>query len=244
MTSLKITDLVRPFDGEGADVVAWLNKLDLVAKLKDVKDLASVIPLFLERSAFSVYNELNETQKKSSEEIKKALTDAFALNAFTAYERFTRRVWCDESVDVYMTDLRKLARIAQISTDVLLMRAFIVGLPPIVSRELRAATKVETLTLKDVVDRARSLMAELVEKPIGLFAANAMQEKTDAPVSKTQAPSRRCYRCGGPHLIKFCDAKSKITCWNCGREGHMSRDCDSGNGPRRVGAPAALQSQE
>lgn len=238
-SSVKVTDLVRQFDGS-SDVIEWLNKFELVVSLRDIKEPATVVPLFLEGSAFSIYNELGESSKKSYDSIKDALIGAFSMNSFQAYEQFTKRVWCDESVDVYLADLRKLARLAKISSDILLVRAFIVGLPSVVSRELRAMSKIESLSLSTIVDRARSLMAELVENPVIAVAAQHTDSELEGKSSALQ-----CFRCGGPHMVKYCKVQSsKITCWSCGQEGHMSRECPSGNGSRRAFAPATLPKQE
>lgn len=40
-------DVIKPFSG-GKGVSEWLEKVELVAKLTDVKDAANYIPLFLE----------------------------------------------------------------------------------------------------------------------------------------------------------------------------------------------------
>lgn len=262
MSSLKITDVLRPFDGEG-DIIEWLNKIELVAKLRDLKDLHNVIPLFLEGSAFAVYNELDEDKKKEADAIKSALVEAFGMNSFQAYERFIKRVWNDESVDVYLTDLRKLGRLAGVLSDKLLLKAFVVGLPGIVSRELRAMSKIESLPLSQVVERARTLMAELVERPPVVAAMRQEKANSDAK-SKSAKPatvvdgekvetegrvpsgrdSRRCFRCGGAHLIKFCKSKAKISCWTCGEEGHTSKFHYQGNEAGRAGAPAVLPRSE
>ena len=68
---------------------------------------------------------------------------------FQAYEQLTMRVLSDESADVHLTDLRKLARLAGISSDTLLIRAFIVGLPSVVSRELRTVPKIDSFAQRD-----------------------------------------------------------------------------------------------
>ena len=91
-SSVKVTDLIRQYDGSG-DVVEWLNKFDLVVKLRDIKEPETVIPLFLEGSAFSVYNELSDRNKKTFKSIKDALIEAFSMNAFQAYEQLTKRHW-------------------------------------------------------------------------------------------------------------------------------------------------------
>ena len=46
MGDLKMQDILRCYDGTG-DVVAWLEKIKLVAELRKTKDLSLVIPLFL-----------------------------------------------------------------------------------------------------------------------------------------------------------------------------------------------------
>ena len=238
MAGLQVKDFLQSFDGTG-DVVQWLTKVDLVAKVRKIRNVAEVIPLFLEGSAFAVYNEMGDTEKKSAECIRRTLTTAFATNPFRAYEEMCRRVWQDEPVDVYLTDLRRLARLAGVTSDLLLLRAFVVGLPPIVSRELRALPGVERMPLSDLVERARCLVGELVERSVVASTA-ATGERRGA---SRKAPTR-CYGCGGPHLMKFCDAAAKtpLRCWNCGCEGHLARNCRLGNETGRAGAPAAPRS--
>ena len=54
-------DVIQPFN-EG-DVVGWIKKVKLVAKLQKVQDLASFIPLFLHGDALALYLEMsNEDQ--------------------------------------------------------------------------------------------------------------------------------------------------------------------------------------
>ncbi|KAK7082964.1 hypothetical protein SK128_008160 [Halocaridina rubra] len=43
--------------------------------------------------------------KSNYDTIKKALLEVFSTNPFQAYESFSRRVWPDEPVDIYSTDL-------------------------------------------------------------------------------------------------------------------------------------------
>ena len=221
---VKIVDILRPFDGT-SDVIEWFNKVELVAKLRNVQNLESVVPLFLEGKAFSVYNELSDSRKGKIDDIKTALFQAFSLDAFQAYEQFSRRVWLDESVDVYLSDLRRLARLANISSDVLILRAFVVGLPTVVSRELRATSKLDNLSLDDVVARARALVSELVEKPVIAVAENKSFRKNTSSGGQV-----KCFKCGGPHLIKYCPkSDNNFLCFKCGKEGHFAKNCTSEN---------------
>jgi hypothetical protein len=232
--NVRISDVVRPFSGEG-DVVKWISKLEMVTRLRGITELANFLPLFLEGPAFDVYSEMAEDSKEDIEEIKKVLTDAFGTNAFQAYELLMRRSWSGEPVDVYLSDLRRLAKLAGVESEALLRRAFIVGLPPVVSRELRALAKIDRMTLATILERARALMAEQVS---GTTAAVAVERRQpQRTVSQPNQQRRRCYRCGGPHFVRSC--KSPLTCWTCGAEGHRSSEC-SGNERGEASAPEAF----
>ena len=50
---IKASKVIRPFDGEG-DVVAWLAKVELVASLTETKDVAKLVPLYLEGGALAL----------------------------------------------------------------------------------------------------------------------------------------------------------------------------------------------
>ena len=75
---IKLTDVIRKFNGE-EDVAAWLDRLELVAGLQKVDDLAAVIPMFLEGSAYDVYSQLSVEDKRSSTQLKKRLKAAFGV---------------------------------------------------------------------------------------------------------------------------------------------------------------------
>jgi len=229
--SVRISDIVRPFSGVG-DVVNWISKLEMVARLRGISDLANFLPLFLEGPAFDVYSEMEESAKKDIEKIKKTLIDAFGTNAFQAFELLAKRSWSGEPVDVYLSDLRRLAKLAGVESEALLRRAFIVGLPSVVSRELRALAKIDQMSLATIVERARALMAEQVS---GATAAAAVQRQSQR--SQPNQQRRQCYRCGGPHLVRSC--KSPLTCWTCGAQGHRASEC-SGNERGEASAPGAF----
>ena len=82
--SVKVTsDMIQPFSGEG-DVVAWRQKIQLVAKLQKITDLASFLPLYLEGEALSLYLEMDSTDQLDIEEIEKRLKVAFSDDMFAA----------------------------------------------------------------------------------------------------------------------------------------------------------------
>ena len=99
--------LIPEYDGSGAQsIVEWLEKLELVCKLRGVSDVASVIPLRLTSGAFAVYLQLSEADKTSTEKVKGALLAAIAVDPYMAYEQFIgRRLKNGESPDVYLAEL-------------------------------------------------------------------------------------------------------------------------------------------
>jgi hypothetical protein len=62
--SIKYTDLIKQFNGS-EDFFEWIKKLELVAKLQNIKGLDKFLPLFLSGGAFSVYEGLDEKVKQS-----------------------------------------------------------------------------------------------------------------------------------------------------------------------------------
>lgn len=51
--------VIKPFHSEG-DMVAWLKKVQLVARLHEIKDVASLLPLYLEGDMLQLYLEIDE----------------------------------------------------------------------------------------------------------------------------------------------------------------------------------------
>ena len=79
-------DVIPPFSGEG-DVVGWIKKVKLVAKLQKVQDLASFIPLFLHGDALALYLEMSNEDQVWAEQIEMRLVAAFTERPFEAYEK-------------------------------------------------------------------------------------------------------------------------------------------------------------
>ena len=101
------SDIIKPFSG-GGDVVAWLKKVRLVAKLQQVDDVASLLPLYLEGDALALYMEMEEDDQKQIEQIEARLKEAFTDDAFAAYRKVTMIRWAGEYVDVYANKIRQL----------------------------------------------------------------------------------------------------------------------------------------
>ena len=159
-----------------------------------MKDLAVVIPLFLDGPAFAVYDQLKEEEKRDADRIELALKTAFACDKFLAYDEFRNRQWKNgESVDVYLADLKRLVHVANIDgeNEEIIKLSFVMGLLNKVSAELRATPKIDTLDLTAILQISRALMAEI-------FKSNLIEVGSVAR-SNTSATTLRCFNCKGPH---------------------------------------------
>ena len=70
--NLRVTDVLNKFSGDG-DVTVWLKQAHLAKSLLKLKDLAVVIPLFLDGPAFAVYDQLSDAEKQDANKIEVAL---------------------------------------------------------------------------------------------------------------------------------------------------------------------------
>ncbi len=61
------------------EVRTWLQKVELVANLQGVKDLAKFVPLFLSGGAFAVYQSINADERGNYSKVKAVLCKLFRL---------------------------------------------------------------------------------------------------------------------------------------------------------------------
>lgn len=246
-TKVKLSsDMMKSYDGTG-DIVAWLKKTKLVAKLMEIKDLASFMPLYLEGDALALYLEMSETDQLDAGKIEDRLKEAFAQGRFEAYGRLIGLKWTGEQVDVYANEIRRLAGLAGWKAEGLELSvklAFITGFPDRMSIELKQVKDFEKVSMADLITKARVLVSgETKDKEIAAVAvkgsnAEPRRQAITGGYSKGRggmAPLARgfrgqCYRCGGPHMVRECkEPRPPITCFRCGKEGHISSRCNQGN---------------
>ena len=238
--------LIPEFDGVSQPVEEWLEKLELVCTLRGITELHTVVPLRLVAGAFSVYQQLDSKAKTDFKQIKAALTSAFAVDKFVAYGQFvTRRLRDGESVDVYLADLRRLAALFGGIPDAGLGCAFVAGLPASVSRILRAGSRLETMDITAILNRARAVLAE---EEIGAGATVPNNSSSQRWCTTAQVAAEVvCRKCGQPnHFARDCrvgrsgrlGSRSNVRCFGCGQPGHIASACP-GNATGEVAqAPA------
>ena len=210
---VKLNDVLKPYSGEG-DIEEWLLKVDLVAKLQKIKDVASFIRMFLEEDALTVYHQIPDEDAKNVDRIKLRLREAFGEDPFNAYEKFCQKKWKGESVDVFITNLRKLAKSAGIKEETVIKRAFVTGMPKVVAKEIRAMPSIELINVEDILVRTRALLA-MERKYVYAVSYSSRQRRGNQRESENLI--KRCYKCGGPHMIKEC-AYTSVVCFKCNKE--------------------------
>ena len=99
-------------------------------------------------------------------------------------------------MDVFLSDLRRLALLFGGLSDSGLICAFVAGLPESVRHTLRAGTRVESLTLNEVLGRARALLAD--ESSTGAAAVAPRLQPRGAfnrqrRLQRGQGDAVRCY---------------------------------------------------
>ena len=154
MTKVNLgSNILKPFSGEG-DVVAWLKKVRLVARLQHADDVASLLPFYPEGDALALYMEMKEEDRKDISLIEAWLKEAFMDGAFTAYKKLTMVRWAGECVDVYVNKIRQLAGLAGFEgagLERFTKLAFITSFPNAISIELQQGLKIKILAMGDLL---------------------------------------------------------------------------------------------
>lgn len=91
-----------------------VRKAELVCDLCGVENIAIVLQLQLTGGALAVFQQLSKEERKDVGCIRNAMYVVFATDPFVAYDLFVaRRLNANESVDVYLADLRRLVNLVR-----------------------------------------------------------------------------------------------------------------------------------
>lgn len=88
-----------------------------MAKMMELKDLVSFIPLFLEEDALALYLEMKESDRLNDIEIECILKEAFAHSMFDVNGRLKSAQWWSEQADVFASEIKRLAGLVEWSQE-------------------------------------------------------------------------------------------------------------------------------
>lgn len=219
-TSIKVSDLIRQYSGQG-NILEWIQKLEMVASMQKIENLASFLPMFLTDGAFSVYQGFNEEDRLDYGRVKKLLIQAFSVDQFTAFERLKeRKLLPGESVDVFLAEIRQLIYLTCRNTTLdeckeFVKTAFVTGLDDRTKSQIRAACSLSSMTLESIVERTRNLLRQ----------GNSELRET-AFVSKETERTRNLLRQENNELRETAFvSKSELRCFICNSSTHIKRNC-------------------
>ena len=245
MSSLRITDVVTRYNGDG-DVVAWLDRLEVVVRLKkESADLVNIIPMFMEGAAYDVFAQMPAAEQSDTERLKAGLKQAFGMTPALAFRKFKERsLLAGEAPDALMADLRRLARTVATggdndTIDAFVCCQFVDGLPEPTRSQIRAIKSGGAWNVDEVLTCAKGMLLQselAVDVGGGFMGAEARggQAATTMPGAAGKTGGQKtgprcvgCFRWG--HLQSNCE----VRCFKCGGVGHLKRACQvQGNGHR------------
>ncbi|KFD49054.1 hypothetical protein M513_10102 [Trichuris suis] len=232
--------MVPEFDGSSLSAAEWLRKAESACQLCGISDVVRVIGLRLTGAAFAVYDQMAPEDQIKLEKVKEKLLAAFAPNPFMAFREFkVRKLRRGETPDAFLAGLRELALLAGGVSDKVLASAFIDGLPEQVQESMRSGARMETLSLDELLTRARAMLAN---GPVGYNGLSdfAAATNTSASVALSSGSHYRCYACGGiNHFAKECPTRRQEAEWpmRAGRKKEWPHRRNSGRDLKKATGP-------
>lgn len=196
------------------------------------------------RELLDIYNTLpvSEEERKDYEKFKTSFNNHFEPKKYTTYERClfnTRTQQPGESIDIFLTDLRKKAKNCNYGTlqDELLRDRLICG---IIDENLRSRLlRIDDSSLEEVLKQCRT--HEVSQEHLKEFNAsfqsnvnvtskavkpNSRNSRKEGGESNSSNDVRSCKFCGIQHQLnrRLCPAANQ-ECYKCGRRGHFKSKC-------------------
>ena len=225
--------LIPEFSSAATDIpiMEWLEDLELICELCKITKVEQVLPLRLKGTTRETYQQLSKEQWNDIEKMKSALIKAYRTDSFMAFDQFTTHcLHPEESVDEFLTDFQQLAwLVGEMPPECWMKNPFISGLPSHVRGFLQSSTRMETLTLRELLERACVVLVDTKDEHLAAAAWPTLD------LCETSQRGLNCFRCGGPnHLTRDCmqhssvgngRERSTMCCYLCNKTGHLVKNC-------------------
>ena len=191
--------------------------------------------------------------REKESDVMALMTKSFSMTESSAYPAFiARRLKCDESVDAFVANLKRLCELSGHTVvddeDSVVIQQLLAGLPPDYNRQVRLSLVGKRTTISDCVGIVRALRtSDLDSASWNVAAAATSDSSTRNHVTGTSSSnvhsskSVLCFRCretghmwrhcpkvksgGGSHSAKNHFKSGRLTCFFCDGQGHWKVDC-------------------
>ena len=210
------------------DASEWFIRFEICSKANewDNAKMALKLPTLMEGEALAVWLDIAEGEQADYKVVKEKVVEKMKPMGFVALEEFhKRKMQPGEAVTTFSYNLKKLLNQAMTNLDPaareqVLLHQFLAGLPPSVSRQIRAT--VEARELEQTVKHARLLMAiseqehtaaipedpselQQLRKQVQNLTEHVAALTTQRHDERKQQPYRCCFKCNQPgHLQRNC----------------------------------------
>ena len=241
MASSSHVSLPKPF--ASGNISEWFTRFDICSDANEWDDDKKVVklPTLLEGEAFAAWLDLSLEERKEYKTMKEKLIARMAPSNFVTMEEFRdRKLRPGEALSLYLHDLRQLIDRAMPKLDLalkeqLILHQFVAGLPATINRQLRATG--DMTNLQSTLERAKLLLSLEDEQKVAAVTPQmgSSCHNVERLVEQVAALTEQ---------VAALSAQSRdrdqrpVRCNNCGRLGHMRRNCQQQQQENYNGTPA------
>ena len=243
MATVKLVEVVKRFGGkEDEDLDLWFDRfkvaMDITTTLdtdgKKEEEMARLMPLFLEGSAYMTWKQIPEKERKNLSAVKKELKRVFGRSKLSSWQqlknlRFLPGEKLDETVNEIKSCLQTISG-GKTYPEELVSLFLLDTLPKPIADNIRIQHG-EKLNIDEVLSCAKALMLDFNDRGAAAGVVNRQpMRRTGGGMQdgeRLRSDQWRGVRCFGCHRIGHQQRDCSIRCHGCGQRGHLMRECQA-----------------